>query len=115
MPDLLATVAQLSTLGSMINNEESNNSPIDITNATFTARSQNCVDYIEQFTSSVNDVNNGTVFQGDLVITQLGDKCIFNTNAIPNHDFNDGGNAFPNDVSAQSDQFEITVFSNKSQ
>lgn len=107
--DLLATVEQLSALGSMINNEEPNNSPIDITNATFTVRSQNCIDYIEQFTSSVNDVNNGIVFHGDLVITQLGDKCIFNTNAIPNHDFNDGGNAFPNNVSAQNDQFEITV------
>ncbi|PKG83175.1 N-acetylgalactosamine 6-sulfatase (GALNS) [Colwellia sp. 75C3] len=82
---------------------------IDITNAILESKSQNCLDYIEQFTSTVNDINKGLVFQGDLVISQIGDKCVFNTNAIPNHDFNDGGSAFPNNVSEQNDQFEITV------
>ena len=54
-------------------------------------------------------MNNGAVFYGDLTISGVGDKCIFATNAIPNHDFNDGGNAFPNNVSEQNDLFEITV------
>ncbi|PKI17335.1 YHYH protein [Colwellia sp. 12G3] len=82
---------------------------IDITNAILASKSQNCADYIEQFTSTVNDVNKGKVFYGDLVISQVGDKCIFQTNAIPNHDFNDGGSAFPNDVTEQNDLFEITT------
>jgi arylsulfatase A-like enzyme len=106
--DLLAQVATLTAVSAIIYGEEAQ-SPIDITNVTLSSQSKNCVDYIEQFTSTVNDINKGVVFQGDLVISQIGDKCVFNTNAIPNHDFNDGGSAFPNDVSEQNDQFEITI------
>jgi len=106
--DLLEHVTDLKSVAQLIYSEETV-SPIDITNAMFTNRSQNCVDYIEEFTSTVNDINRGVVFHGDLVISQVGDKCVFQTNAIPNHDFNDGGNAFPNNVSEQNDQFEITI------
>lgn len=106
--DLLTEVTALENVAALIRGTNSQ-SPIDITNAILTSKSQNCVDYIEQFTSTVNDVHNGMVFYGDLVISQVGNKCIFNTNAIPNHDFNDGGSAFPNDVSEQNDQFEITI------
>jgi arylsulfatase A-like enzyme len=105
---LLTQVTNLAAVAGVINGDESQN-PIDITNAILARQSENCVDYIEQFTSTVNDINEGVVFQGDLVISTVGDKCIFNTNAIPNHDFNDGGSAFPNKVSAQNDQFEITT------
>ena len=106
--NLLTHVKNLSTVAALINDKETV-SPMDITNATLFNQSQNCVDYIEQFTSTVSDISNGIIFHGNLVISQVGDKCIFKTNAIPNHDFNDGGTAFPNDVSAQNDQFEITV------
>jgi arylsulfatase A-like enzyme len=104
---LLEQVDSLISFGRLINNDVAV-SPIDITNATLTNNSQNCVDYIEQFTSTVSDINNNTIFYGDLIISQVGAKCIFKTNAIPNHDFNDGGTAFPNNVSEQNDQFEIT-------
>ncbi|WP_286264619.1 YHYH protein [Thalassotalea atypica] len=106
--DLLEQLGHIENYGTLIHGQETL-SPIDITNAILENKSQNCVDYIEQFTSTVNDVHNGTVFYGDLVISQVGDKCVFQTNAIPNHDFNDGGNAFPNNVSAQNDLFEITI------
>ena len=106
--DLNKQVKDLENFSALILGEETQ-SPIDITNAILSNKSQNCVDYMEEFTSTVNDVNNGVVFYGDLVISQVGDKCVFQTNAIPNHDFNDGGNAFPNDVSEQNDQFEITT------
>lgn len=110
--DLLEQVTHLEAVSALIYDTE-NGMPIDITNALLSNQSDNCVDYIEQFTSTVNDVGNGVVFYGDLVISQIGDKCIFKTNAIPNHDFNDGGRAFPNDVSAQNDQFEITTSPSK--
>ena len=110
--NLLAQVANLSAASAAIYAKETLN-PVDITNVTLTSQSKNCIDYIEQFTSTVNDINKGVVYQGDLVISQLGDKCVFNTNAIPNHDFNDGGSAFPNDVSEQDDQFEITISPSK--
>ncbi|WNC70807.1 sulfatase-like hydrolase/transferase [Thalassotalea psychrophila] len=81
---------------------------LDITNQIFENRSANCSAYVERYSSNVLDVNNSTVFAGDLVISTTAEKCIFNTNAIPNHDFNDGDRSFPNNVTAQNDTFEIT-------
>ncbi len=92
----------------VVNDTPATTNGIDITNAILTNKSQNCADYVEMYTSTVNDVNNGTIFMGDLSISVVADKCVFTTNAIPNHDFNDGGDAFPNDVSAQNDRFEVT-------
>ncbi|MCW8864700.1 MAG: sulfatase-like hydrolase/transferase, partial [Colwellia sp.] len=104
-----STIAdELSVMGEAIRNE-ANVSPLDITNAIFVNRSANCADYVEHYQSSVFDVNNSALFDGDLVISVLNNKCIFQTNNIPNHDFNDGGQAFPNNVSAQNNSFEITV------
>lgn len=107
---LLNELSELANFAALITNGEDNTlNPIDITNALLEGKSQNCVDYIEQYTSTVNDINNGRVAYGDLTIRQVGDKCVFQTNAIPNHDFNDGGQAFPNEVTEQNDQFEITT------
>lgn len=84
-----------------------NGSPIDITDAIFSNLSANCADYAESYTSSATDVGRSLTFNGDLVIEVSGDSCGFSTNAIPNHDFNDGL-GFPNDVAAQNDYYEIT-------
>jgi len=89
-------------------------SPIDITNATLTNSNGSCAEYVERFTSTVSDIFNGTIFMGDLAISVVGDKCIFSTNEIPNHDFNDGTKKFPNDVSAQNSEFQITTIPTKS-
>jgi len=93
----------------LIIRQETSTSPIDITDAILTARSANCSDYLESYQSTVLDVNNGTVFNGELMISLSGDQCIFQTNNIPNHDFNDGAQAFPNDVSAQNNSFTISA------
>lgn len=97
----------LSDIGRNITGEASNQTQ-DITNTILTNGSGNCADYVSSYSSNVQDVNNNTLFMGDLMISLNNNKCLFMTNAIPNHDFNDGGNAFPNDVSEQNDQFEIT-------
>lgn len=110
--DFLSYRDDLKKVATLIQGDETI-SPIDITNITLINNSQNCADYVEQFTSTVNDINRGTVFYGDLTIAVLGNKCQFRTNAIPNHDFNDGGHAFPNDVSEQNDLFEITTSPSK--
>ena len=101
-------VSELSNQGKLIRNEQTN-SPIDITNMNFVNRSANCADYIESYHSTVFDVQNSTIFKGDLTISLVGNKCIFTTNNIPNHDFNDGDQAFPNNVSAQDNRFEISA------
>ena len=44
-----------------------------------------------------------------MTVTVSGGKCVFETNAIPNHDFNDGGR-FATNVSAQNVRYEMTSF-----
>lgn len=85
------------------------NSAIDITYATFNNRSANCASYVNTYMSDVYDINEMIAYQGAFTISLTDDKCLFNTNAIPNHDFNDGARRFPNQVSPQNDQFEVTT------
>jgi arylsulfatase A-like enzyme len=113
--DVQSQITRLKTHGETILGITNNDVPVDITNALLTNTSSNCADYVESFTSSVMDVNENKVYFGDLTISVNGDKCIFQTNAIPNHDFNDGGQAFPNAVSEQNDTFEITTTPTKAQ
>jgi len=104
-----ATIAEaLSSYARDIRNEVLE-SAIDITNAIFVNRSANCADYVEHYQSNVFDVNNSALFDGDLVISVLNEHCIFQTNNIPNHDFNDGEQAFPNNVSVQNDSFAVSA------
>jgi arylsulfatase A-like enzyme len=106
--DMSTIISGLSTQAKITRNEQSN-SPIDITNTILINRSANCADYVENYQSSVLDVNNGELFNGDLSILLNNDKCIFKTNNIPNHDFNDGSQSFPNNVSSQNITFELTT------
>ena len=86
---------------------------VDITNATLTQRTSSCADYVKQYSSVVNDIGNGRTFNGSVEITVSGSgnsgKCTITSNGIPNHDFNNGGLAFPNNVSSQSYQYEIPL------
>jgi hypothetical protein len=106
--DNATLIRELQTQGKTIRNELST-TPMDITNATLINRSANCADYVESYQSTVMDVNNSTIFNGALTITLADGKCSFKTNNIPNHDFNDGAQAFPNNVSAQDITLQVTA------
>jgi arylsulfatase A-like enzyme len=79
---------------------------VDITDAILTDKNASCGNYVDAYRSDVTDIGNNVDFVGDLIIEVVGNKCVFNSNAIPNHDFNDV-DGFPNDVSAQNDVYEI--------
>ena len=82
---------------------------VDITNALLTARSGNCADYAQwQTASTVRDVNNNATLQGALRVSVADGACSFESNAIPNHDLNDGARRFRNPVSEQSQRFTVT-------
>ncbi len=100
-------LAELNAEAARVRGEQS--AAIDITNAILTKRSGDCADYIERYQSSALDVANSVVFNGQITISLVNDKCHFDTNNIPNHDFNDGGHAFPHHVSEQDAQLEITA------
>ena len=82
---------------------------IDITHKIFTSRVANCREYVAQYSSSVTDIFRSVAFTGDLVITASGDKCILQSNGVPNHDFNDGNTGFPNNLSPQTQYYEINA------
>jgi len=83
--------------------------PVNITNATLVNRSTNCASYVNTYTSEATDVLNNANYNGELETSLDGNQCVFSTNAIPNHDFNDGSRVFPNDVAAQSDEYRVPV------
>ena len=79
----------------------------DITGVIFTSTARNCADYASEYTSNVKDINENTAYTGSLKVSLENGKCLFNTNAIPNHDFNDGSRTFHNAVSEQDVTYTI--------
>ena len=84
----------LSCNAESINNEVSNFD--DITGILFNNRSNNCEDYVGQYYSQVYDINNSSLFNGELIVKSNNEKCSFTSNSIPNHDFNNGTDNFRN-------------------
>ena len=80
---------------------------VDITDLIFSNQDGNCTSYANTYLSDVADVQRSISFMGSLTITASGGKCLFETNAIPNHDFNNGG-SFATAVSAQNARYEMT-------
>ena len=74
-----------------------------------TERDANCQSYVAGYRSDALDVNNDLLFEGDLAISVVDDKCVFTTNLIPNHSFNDGATAFPNPVAIQTDVYSVSA------
>ena len=82
---------------------------LDITNVILENSNANCAAYTANYESSVLDINNNTSFEGNLQIQVANNTCMFSSNAVPNHDFNDGSNSFATDVVEQSVEYSITA------
>jgi len=102
-------IALLEAFGNEIRNSEPSNGAVDITNAILVNQSLNCSAYVNDYNSQATDINLNTEFSGSLTIAVEGSNCLFTTNAIPNHDFNDAARNFPNTVSEHADQYSIPV------
>lgn len=85
----------------------SSNGVIDITNAVLEEQSPNCVTYANAYSANATDIATSTAFDARLQVMLEGDRCEFSSNAIPNHDFNDGQRAFANPVAEQSNTYSI--------
>jgi len=77
----------------------------DISNLLLTNRREECSYYAENRFSNVTDIKRSIQFRGSLDITVEGDECVFVSNSIPNHDFNDNTAAFATDASEVSAEF----------
>jgi hypothetical protein len=83
------------------------NDNVDITNVQFSNQQGSCTEYTGSYFSNVTDVLRNVDFIGDVEITQSGETCVISSNDIPNHDFNDQGTSFANDVSEQNNTYII--------
>ena len=101
----------LAAFGNQVRNGDSpdTSGSVDITNAILVNRNPDCSVYANQYSSQATDINQSTTFTGDLTVTVEGNTCVFTTNAIPNHDFNDAARDFPNAVSEQEDRYSIPI------
>lgn len=95
-PDLVS----VGKIGSLISVSDS-----DITDLLLTNRREECSYYAENRFSNVSDIKRGMQFSGSLDITVEGSECVFSSNSIPNHDFNDNTAAFATQVSEVSAEF----------
>ena len=84
-------------------------STVDISNKTLSNRSANCADYVNNYASEAKDIKRNLIFAGSLRIELQDGKCSFSSNAIPNHDFNDGNSQFATDTSEQSLQKQVVA------
>ena len=107
-------IAQLDAFAAQVRDGETTvdgggSEPIDLTGAILSSTVANCASYAASYESRVLDVNNNREFAGSLQIEVADERCTFSTNAIPNHDLNDGTDSFPNDVAEQSIQYVVTT------
>ncbi len=75
-------------------NEVTTDTVIDIYDAVFTERSVDCADYANVYDATVTDIKNSITFNADITIEATDTECIFTSNSVPNHDFNDESAAF---------------------
>ena len=80
----------------------------DITNALASSRSGDCTTYANNYFSSVTNILDGNSYEGDVTISVSGGKCIFASNAIPNHDMGQDAD-FKSTVLAQDVTYEIAA------
>ncbi len=80
--------------------------PENITNKVFTSRETQCTAYIGTYFAVSLDVNDNTIFYSDVEIADNGNTCTITSDAVPNHDFNDG-NGFANATAEVVESYDI--------
>ena len=87
-------IVVLDSAGNTGNGVLNSDGSFDISNAIFTERSVDCGDYVNEYDANSMDVQNGTAFNADVLISATDSTCTISSNSIPNHDFNDDTAAF---------------------
>lgn len=103
-PSLGSNIVYVGKIDSLITLLDTN-----ITNAILTNRRASCTYYADKLFSAVEDVKKGVLFSGNLDISIDGSECVFSTNSIPNHDFNDSTASFATDVAEVAAVFRIAL------
>ncbi len=106
--ELQSIITELKNYGLAIRTQrESASTSNDISNRAFTNLSPNCEDYKGSYGATVKDIATNKSYSSTLSISSDDAHCIFTSNSIPNHDFNDGNRVFPNTVAEVTETFRI--------
>lgn len=81
----------------------------DITETIFENHRAQCSYYADRVYSQVVDITRNLPFSGQLEISVDGDFCVFRSNSIPNHDFNDGSAWFATAVSSVDREYRVPM------
>ncbi|GLS24942.1 YHYH protein [Marinibactrum halimedae] len=82
----------------------------NIRNTVLTKRSADCAEYVSVTYASVEDEQRRKSFQSHLTITAEGNHCLFHSNNIPNHNFNDRTAHFAHSVEEIAQQFTLNRY-----
>ncbi len=107
LPEYASLIAELKNKGLDLRSQASV-AGTDITDQVFSLRSGDCNAYIGSYHANVNDINNSQPYTAVLDITSDSSSCTWTSNAIPNHDFNDGTQNFANAVEEVTETFNTT-------
>ena len=80
----------------------------DITDKIFKNASLDCASYANNYTGTALDQGRGKYFSSNISITADNDKCVIDTNGIPNHKFNDSGRNFVHNVNTVNRSFSFS-------
>ena len=80
---------------------------MDITDIVLDSRSGDCGTYVQSSFSNVMDIQRDTAFTGGFTVELTGTSCVFTSNAIPNHDFNDSSAQFADNVAESTLSFTL--------
>lgn len=81
----------------------------DISHAILDNRRPECTYYADNMFSTVLDLKRNLQFSGALEITVEGDYCVFKSNSIPNHNFNDQTAAFATNVRSVQTEYRVPI------
>jgi hypothetical protein len=81
----------------------------DISDAILTNSRASCTYYADKYFSAVRDSKRGILYSGSLDISIDGSECVFTTNSIPNHNFNDSTASFATNVSVVPAEFRTAI------
>lgn len=106
-----AIVSSLRDFGLQVRGEtvstKGSGAPFDITERLLVNPSADCADHVLEYFATATDAGTGAQFDSSLAVSVNNTQCVFNTNAIPNHTFNDGAGVFPNTASAQNVEYRV--------
>ena len=80
----------------------------NITDKIFKNTSLDCASYANNYTGIAFDQGRSKYFSSSISITANDDKCVIDTNGIPNHEFNDSGINFVNNVNTVNRSFSFS-------